>query len=105
MDRELATLEKAGTWSTVPRLPNKNVVGSKWVFRIKRKADGSVEKYKVQLVACGFTQVYGVNYFNTFSPVAKLASFRTILAIAARYDWEIESFNFNSTYLNGKLDE
>ena len=105
MDRKLATLEKAGTWSTVPRPPNKNVVGSKWVFRIKRKADGSVEKYKARLVACGFTQVYGVDYFNTFLPVAKLASFRTILAIAACNDWEIESFDFNGAYLNGELNE
>ncbi len=105
MDRKLATLKKAGTWSTVPRPPNKNVVGSKWVFRIKRKADGSVKKYKAQLVACGFTQVYGINYFDTFSPIAKLASFHTILAIAAKSDWEIKSFDFNRAYLNGELDE
>jgi len=105
MDRELATLEKAETWSTVPCPPDKNVVGSKWVFRIKRKADGSIEKYKARLVARGFTQVYGVDYFDTFSPVAKLASFRTILAIAAKSDWEIKSFDFNGAYLNGELDE
>jgi len=105
MDRELATLEKAKTWSTVPRPPDKNVVGSKWVFRIKCKADGSIEKYKARLVARRFTQVYGVDYFDTFLPVAKLASFRTILAIAAKSDWEIESFDFNGAYLNGELDE
>jgi len=105
MDRELSTLEKAGTWCTVPRPSDKNIVGSKWVFRIKRKADGSVDKYKARLVARGFTQVYGVDYFVTFSPVAKLASFRLILAIAARLDWDIESFDFNGAYLNGELDK
>ena len=67
--------------------------------------DGSIEKYKAWLVACGFTQVYGVDYFNTFLPIAKLASFCTILAIAAKSDWEIKSFDFNGVYLNGKLDE
>ena len=105
MDLELATLKKAGTWKTVPRPPNKNVVGSKWVYRIKRKADGSIQKYKARLVARGFTQVYGVDYFDTFSPVAKLTSFRAILALAARYDWEVESFDFNGAYLNGELDK
>lgn len=105
MDRELTTLENAGTWNTMPRPTDKNIVGSKWVYRIKRKADGSVDKYKARLVARGFTQKYGEDYFTTFSPVAKLASFRTILAIAARLDWDIESFDFNGAYLNGELDD
>jgi transposase InsO family protein len=105
MDKELATLEKAGTWTTVDRPQGKNVVGSKWVYRIKRKADGSVDKYKARLVARGFTQIFGVDYYNTFSPVAKLASFRAVLALAARFDWEIKSFDFNGAYLNGELDE
>jgi hypothetical protein len=105
MDREMDTLEKALTWNTVPRPPGKNIVGSKWVFRIKRNADGSIDKYKARLVAKGFTQIHGVDYFDTFSPVAKLSSFRTILAYAARYDWEVESFDFNGAYLNGELNE
>src|SRR6266702_3183407 len=105
MDREIATLKEAGTWTTVPRPANKNIVGSKWVFRIKCKADGTIEKYKARLVARRFTQKFGVDYFDTFSPVARLASFRTILAIAARNDWDIDTFDFNGTYLNGELSE
>jgi hypothetical protein len=104
MDRKLNTLEQAGTWETVPRPPNTNVVGSKWVFCIKCKADRTIEKYKVRLVARGFTQVYGIDYFDTFSPIAKLTSIQTLLTIAACNDWEIESFDFNSVYLNGKLN-
>ena len=61
MDREIGTLENAGTWINVPRPTNKNIVGSKWVFRIKRKADGSIEKYKARLIAQGFTQKFGVD--------------------------------------------
>ncbi len=105
MDREMTTLERAGTWSTMLRPSGKNIVGSKWVFHVKRKADGSVDKYKARLVACGFTQIYGVDYFTTFSPVAKLASFRTILAITVCLDWNIESFDFNGVYLNSELDD
>jgi transposase InsO family protein len=105
MDREIETLEKAGTWKNVPRPPGKNVVGCKWVFRIKRKADGTVEKYKARLVARGFTQIHGVDYFDTYSPVAKLASFRLILALAARFGWEVHAFDFNAAYLNGELGE
>ena len=67
MDKEIATLDKSGTWSWVQRPPNKNIVGSKWVFRIKKKADGSVEKYKARLVARGFTQIFGVDYYDTLS--------------------------------------
>src|SRR6267142_2109264 len=105
MDKELAMLEKAGTWDTVTHPQSKNIVGSKWVFHIKRNADGRIKQYKAQLVAHSFTQIFGVDYYNTFSPVAKLASFRSVLALAARFDWDIKSFDFNSAYLNGKLDE
>ena len=105
MDKEIGTLEDAGTWSTVPRPANKNIIGSKWVFRLKRKADGTIDKYKAWLVARGFTQIFGVDYFDTYSPVAKMASVRTILAMAARFDWDIESFDFNGAYLNGTLDD
>ncbi|SRR6266404_4488633 len=105
MDKEIDTLEHAGTWVNVPRPTNRNIVSSKWVFCIKHKANGEIDKYKVHLVACGFTQIYGIDYYSTYWPVAKMASIQLILALATRQDWEIESFNFNSTYLNGKLQD
>jgi hypothetical protein len=105
MDIEIDTLLKANTWTPVQRPEDKNIVGSKWVFRIKYKADGSIDKYKARLVARGFTQIYGVDYYDTYSPVARISSLRAVLAIAAHNDWEIESFDFNGAYLNGELDE
>ena len=105
MDCELATLESAQTWEVVPRPSGTNVVGSKWVFRIKRNSEGKVQKYKARLIARSFTQVFGQDYYDTFSPVARLASFCTILALTVRFDWEIDMFNFIGTYLNGELDE
>ena len=105
MDREISTLESVGTWINVPRPIDKNIVGSKWVFHIKQKADGSIEKYKACLVTQGFTQKFGMDYFDTFSPVAKLSSFCIILAIAARNDWDANTFDFNGAYLNGELGD
>jgi hypothetical protein len=75
MDHKIVTLERTGTWTTVPCPTGKNIVGSKWVFRQKRNVDGSIEKYKARLVAHGFTQIFGEDYFDTFSLVAKLSSF------------------------------
>jgi transposase InsO family protein len=105
MDIEMGTLENANTWTTVLRPAGKNIIGSKWVFRIKRKDDGAIDKHKARLVARGFTQIFGVDYFDTYSPVAKMASVRSTLAMAARFDWDIESFDFNGAYLNGTLDD
>jgi hypothetical protein len=105
MDHEIKTLKVARTWKMVPRLPRKNIVGSKWVFKLKCKADGSVDKYKARLVACRFTQIYGVDYFDTFSPVARLVSFRVLMALAVHFGWELEVFDFNVAYLNGELDK
>jgi hypothetical protein len=105
MDYEIATLEGAETWEAVPHLLGKNIVGSKWVFHIKWNVEGKVQKYKARLIACRFTQIFGQNYYDTFLPVARLASFCTVLALAMCFDWEIDMFNFISAYLNGKLDE
>src|ERR1700742_4070392 len=105
MRKELESLKKNGTWDVVPQPPGKNIVGSKWVFHIKHDAQGNIEKHKARLVARGFTQVYGVDYTETFAPVAKMSSLRTILALAARHGWPIEVFDFNSAFLNSTLEE
>lgn len=86
---ELAMLEKAGTWELIEAPQNANVIGSKWVFRAKKDAAGNVIRYKARLVAQGFSQVPGVDYFDTFAPVARLASIRSVLAIAADLDMEL----------------
>ncbi len=99
------TLTQAGTWEIVPRPTDRNVIGSKWVLRIKKKARGIIDKYKARLVVQGFTQVEGVDYFVTFAPVAKLVSLRIILAIAARNDWDINVFDFHGAFLNGEFDD
>lgn len=102
--KELTALKDANTWSIVEKPAGANIVGCKWVFRIKRNADGEIDKYKARLVAKGYSQVYGVDYYDTYAPVARLASLRTITAIAARNDWDIDVFDFHSAFLNGKLD-
>ena len=102
---ELGALKKARTWRVVERPKDRNVVDSKWVFQIKKNAAGQIEKFKARLVTKGFTQVKGVDYFETFAPVAKLASIRSILAIAARNNWPIDMFDFHSAFLNGELGD
>ena len=79
---KLATLNAVGTWTIAKHPMNTNVVGSKWVLSIKKNSAGKIEKCKACLVVCGFTQIHSIDYFKTFAPVAKLASFHTILAIA-----------------------
>jgi hypothetical protein len=102
---ELQNLKMNGTWELVERPSEGNVVDSKWVFRIKKNAAGEIEKYKARLVARGFTQIYGVDYYETYAPVAKLATFRLITAIAARNGWPLDSFDFDSAYLNSLLGD
>ena len=105
INAELKSLEDTRTWDVVECPNSVNVVGNKWVFKIKRNAAGEIEKYKARLVAKGYSQVQGVDYDDTYAPVARLLSLRTILAIAARNDWDIEVFDFHSAFLNGKLSE
>ena len=107
IEAEWKALEDNGTWKLVERPEGVNVVGCKWVLRIKKNSAGEVEKYKARLVARGFTQIHGVDYYETYAPVARLATVRLLLAIANRNKWPIESFDFDSAYLNSilKADE
>ncbi|GAA0153052.1 transmembrane signal receptor [Lithospermum erythrorhizon] len=105
MHKELAALEANDTWEVVDLPPNHKPIGCKWVFRLKYKQDGSVDKYKARLVAKGFNQIEGVGYFDSFSPVAKIVTVRIILAYVAANGWALHQLDINNAYLHGYLDE
>lgn len=102
---EMGALLKNQTWTLVPLPKGKKTVGCKWVFSIKHKVDGSVERYKARLVAKGYTQTYGVDYQDTFSPVAKLNTVRVLLSLAANLDWPLHQFDVKNAFLHGDLEE
>jgi hypothetical protein len=80
-------------------------VGCKWVFMIKHKANGSMERYKARLIAKGFTQTYGIYYEETFAPVAKMNLIRVLLSIAENLDWPLHQFDVKNAFLHGDLEE
>src|SRR6266487_759367 len=105
MDLEMEALDKNNTWELVS-LPNgKKPVGCKWVYTVKYKADGSIERYKARLVAKGFTQTYGIDYSETFAPVAKMNTVRVILSLAANYNRNLQQFDVKNAFLHGELEE
>ena len=87
MQLELDALRQNGTWTLVPPPPRFNVIDCKWVFKIKHKPDGSVDRYKARLVAKGFKQRYGLDYDDTFSPVVKPVTVRLVLSIVVSRGW------------------
>ncbi|KAF5812650.1 putative RNA-directed DNA polymerase [Helianthus annuus] len=105
MQREIQALEQNNTW-TIESLPEgKRAIDSKWVYKIKYKPNGEVERYKARLVARGFTQVEGEDFHDTFAPVAKLVTVRTLLAVATKRNWFIRQLDVNNAFLHGDLDE
>jgi hypothetical protein len=89
MDLEYGALIKNKSWHLVPPMKRRNVVGYKWVYKIKRKQDGSLDRYKARLVAKGFKQRYGIDYDDTFSPVVKIATIHIVLSIAVSRGWNL----------------
>uniref|UniRef100_A0A2N9IHB3 Integrase catalytic domain-containing protein n=1 Tax=Fagus sylvatica TaxID=28930 RepID=A0A2N9IHB3_FAGSY len=105
MVEEMEALQKNSTWDLVELPEGKKTVGCKWVFTVKHKADGSVERYKTWLVAKGYTQTYGINYHETFALVAKINTIRVLLSLAANLDWPLQQFDVKNTFLHGELEE
>lgn len=105
MDSEYTALCQNHTLDLVPSSPHLNVAGCKWVFRIKRNVDGTIQRYKACLVAKGFHQSPRVDFFETFSSVVKASTIRVILSLAVTHNWELRQLDFNNTFLNGDLHE
>lgn len=105
MDEEYSSLIQHRTWNLVEPPRNQKVIDNRWVFKVKQNTDGSVDRYKARLVVRGFTQQYGVDYEETFSPVVKFTSIRTILALAAVNKMQLKQFDIKTAFLCGDLSE
>jgi hypothetical protein len=105
MSLEFQALLSNNTWFLCPRPIHHNVVRNKWVFKIKQKPNGSVERFKARLVAKGFDQLCGIDYHDTFSPVIKPATIRLVLALATHFNWTLKQLDVSNAFLHGVLDE
>jgi hypothetical protein len=94
-----------GTWEVTNRPYGCKPMGCKWVFKKKLKPDGKIEKYKARLVAKGYTQKEGEDFFDTYSPVARMTTIRVLLSLVALYGLLVHQKDVNTTFLNGELDE
>ena len=104
MDREFNSLIHNETWELVPRPEGVNVVNNRWLYKVKRKPDGSIDKFKARLVAQGFTQTQGLDYEEVYSPVARFQTIRSLLALGNTLDLEIHQMDVCTAFLNGELD-
>ena len=86
MNEEMKSLQKNRTWELVDCPPRKKLVGCRWKYTVKYKADGSIERYNLRLVAKGYTQTYGIYYTETFAPIAKINTFRVLLSLVINLD-------------------
>ena len=105
MDAEIQALVQTSTWEFVDLPLSKQTVGCKWMYTIKHKADGTIERYKARLVAKCFTQTEGIDFMETFSPVAKLSTVRLLLTLAATQSWFLKQLDVNNAFLHGDLHE
>ncbi|XP_048129507.1 receptor kinase-like protein Xa21 [Rhodamnia argentea] len=105
MSSEIQALKQNDTWDIVSLPPGKQPIGCKWVYRIKYNSDGTIERYKARLVAKGYTQTEGIDCHDTFAPVAKMVTVRTLLALASIRHWPLYQLDVNNAFLHGDLDE
>ena len=101
----MATFDENETWDLVPFPKGKNVIGCKWVYKVKHNVDGSISRYKARRVAKGYAQTYGVDYEETFSPIAKMATICTIIVVAASKGWVLHQMDVKNAFLQGDFQE
>ncbi|CAL1377568.1 unnamed protein product [Linum trigynum] len=105
MRKEVAALEATHTWVLVPLPPGRRLIDCRWVFKIKYLPDGTIERFIARLVAKGYTQVEGVDYHDTFAPVAKLVTVRCLIAVAVQRGWHLQQLDVDNAFLHGDLEE
>ena len=105
MNIEMEALKKNKTWELVDLFMGKRLVGCKWVYIVKYRADGTLEKYKTRLVAKGYVQTYNMDYLKTFATVAKMNTFGVLLSLATNYNRDLQQFDIKNAFLNGDLEE
>jgi len=105
MVEELRALEKNKTWELVKLPAGKKAISCKWVFTIKQNPEGKVERYKARLVARGYSQTYGIDYDETFAPVAKMGTVRILISCAANFGWPLHQLDVKNAFLHGDLQE
>jgi len=105
MENEIQSIEKNGTWALTELPAGHRPIGLKWVFKLKKNAEGEVLKHKARLVAKGYVQKQGVDYEEVFAPVARLDTVKLLLALAANRGWEVHHLDVKTAFLNGELEE
>eukprot|EP00253_Pinus_taeda_P027235 PITA_27235 len=105
MDTEFQSLQKNHTWTLSDLPEGKKPISCKWVYKVKYKANGTLDKYKARLVARGFSQKEGIDYEETFAPTTKMSTIRLVLALAAQFKWKVHQMDVKSAFLNGDLQE
>jgi hypothetical protein len=105
MDEELDQIEKIDTWELVPRPKNKNLIGTKWVFRNKLKEDGKVARNKDRLVCKIYAHIEGIDFEETFAPVARMEAICLLLAYACSKNIKVYQMDLKSTFLNEEIEE
>jgi hypothetical protein len=105
MIEEYESILKNDVWEVVPRPQGKSVVTSKWIYKIKHVADGSVEKFKARFVARGFSQKEGIDYDEIFAPVSRYTSIKIIISLASIFDWKFHQMDVKTAFLNGEVEQ
>ena len=100
MVEEYDSIMKKQVWEVVPRPQGKKVVGSRWIYKVKHAADGSMDKYKACFVENKFSQKEGIDYEETFAPVARYSSIRTIISLTAEMGWRVHQMDVKTAFLN-----